>query len=41
MWELMRLDDTSPNVEKEKDRNQPSSSPTPMEKMFIWMGDIM
>jgi hypothetical protein len=32
MCELMKLDDTSPNVEKEKDHNQPSSSSTPMEK---------
>ncbi len=28
MCELMILDDTSPNVEKEKDHNQPSSSST-------------
>ncbi len=32
MCELMRPDDTSPNVEKEKDHNQPSSSSTPTEK---------
>jgi hypothetical protein len=34
MCELMRPNDTSPNVEKEKDHNQPSSSSTPTEKMF-------
>jgi len=32
MCELMRPDDTSPNVEKEKDHNQPSSSSTSMKK---------
>jgi hypothetical protein len=32
MCELMRSDDTSPNVEKEKDHNQPSSSSTSTEK---------
>jgi hypothetical protein len=31
----MTLDDTSPNVEKEKDQNQPSSSSTPMKKMLV------
>jgi len=41
MCELMRLDDTSPNVEKEKDHNQPSSSSTSTEKTFVQMGDIM
>jgi hypothetical protein len=41
MCELMKPDDTSPNVEKEKDHNQPSSSSTPMEKTFAQMGDIM
>jgi len=41
MCELMTLDGTSPNVEKEKDHNQPSSSSIPMEKMFVRMGDIM
>jgi hypothetical protein len=25
-------------VEKKKDHNQPSSSSTPMEKAFAWMG---
>jgi hypothetical protein len=30
----MKIDDTSPNVEKKKDHNQPSSSSTSMEKMF-------
>jgi len=34
MCEFMTLDDTSPNVEEKKDRNQPSSSSTPMEKSF-------
>jgi hypothetical protein len=29
MCEFMRPDDASPNVEKEKDHNQPSSSSTP------------
>jgi hypothetical protein len=32
MCELMRLDDISPNVEKEKDHDQPSSSSTSTEK---------
>ncbi len=41
MCELMRLDDTSPNVEKEKDHNQPSSSSTSTEKTFARMGGIM
>jgi len=41
MCELMRPDDTSPNVEKQKDHNQPLSSSTPMEKKLAWMGDIM
>ncbi len=41
MCRLMTLDDTSPNVEKKKDHNQPSSSSTLMEKMFARMGDIM
>jgi len=41
MCKLMTLDDTSPNVEKKKDHNQPSSSSTLMEKMFIRMGDMM
>jgi hypothetical protein len=35
MCELMRLNDTSPNVEKEKDHNQPSCSSTSMEKTLI------
>ncbi len=30
-----------PNVEKEKDYNQPSSSSTSIEKMFVRMGNIM
>jgi len=30
-----------PNVEKNKDHNQPSNSSTSMEKMFARMGDIM
>ncbi len=41
MCEFMRLDDTSPNVEKEKDHNQPSSSSTSTEKTLAWMGHIM
>jgi hypothetical protein len=35
MCELLRSDDTSPNVEKEKDHNQPSSSSTSIEKTFV------
>jgi hypothetical protein len=34
MCKLMRPDDTSPNVKKEKDHNQPSSSSTSMKKTF-------
>ncbi len=41
MCELMRPDDTSSNVEKEKDHNQPSSSSTSTKKTFARMGDIM
>ncbi len=41
MCELMRPDDTSPNVEKKKDHNQLSSSSTSTEKMLVRMGDIM
>jgi len=41
MCELMRLDHTSPNVEKEKDHNQLSSSSTSTKKTLIRMGDIM
>jgi len=41
MCELMRSYDTSPNVEKKKDHNQPSSSSTSTEKMLARMGDIM
>jgi hypothetical protein len=37
----MTLNDTSPNVEKKMDHNQPSSSSTPVEKSFVRMGDIM
>jgi hypothetical protein len=37
----MRPDVTSPNMEKKKDHNQPSSSSTSMEKTFARMGDIM
>jgi hypothetical protein len=33
--------DISPNVEKENDHNQPSSSSAPTEKIFASMGDIM
>jgi len=39
MCELMRSDDASPNVEKKKDHNQPSSTST--QKTFAQMGDIM
>jgi hypothetical protein len=41
MCELMRPNDTSPNVEKKKNHNQPSSSSTPTEKTLVQMGDIM
>jgi hypothetical protein len=41
MWGLMTLDDTSPNVKKKKDHNQPSSSSTPTKKVLAWMGDII
>jgi hypothetical protein len=41
MCELMKLDDTSPNVEKKRDHNQLSSSSTPTEKTLAQMGDIM
>ncbi len=41
MCELMRLDDTPPNVEKDKDHNQLSSSSTSTEKTLVQMGDIM
>ncbi len=34
MCELMKLNDMSPNVEKEKDHNQPSNSSTSTEKTF-------
>jgi hypothetical protein len=30
-----------PKVGKKKDHNQPSSSSTPMEKVFVRMGDAM
>jgi hypothetical protein len=41
MCELMKPNDYSPDVEKEKDHNQPSSSSTSMEKTHVQMGDIM
>jgi len=41
MCGLMTPDDTSPNVKKEKDHNQPSSSSTPTKKTFTRMGDVM
>jgi arginine deiminase len=41
MCELMILDDTSLDVEKEKDHNQPSSSSTSLKKTLAQMGDIM
>ncbi len=37
----MILDDTSLDVEKEKDHNQPSSSSTSLKKTLAQMGDIM
>jgi hypothetical protein len=38
MCGLMTPNDTSPNVEKEKDHNQLSSSSTPMKKgLFEWV----
>jgi len=37
----MRPNDTSSNVEKEKDHNQPSNSSTSTKKMFVRMGDII
>jgi hypothetical protein len=41
MCELMRLDDTSPNVEKKKVHYQLSNSSTSTKKMLTQMGDIM
>jgi hypothetical protein len=41
MCELMRPYDTSPNVEKKEDHNQPSSSSTSTEKTRARMGDII
>jgi hypothetical protein len=41
MCELMRPDNTSTNVKKKKDHNQPSSSFNSTEKMIVRMGDIM
>jgi hypothetical protein len=41
MCKLTTPIDTSPNVEKKKDHNQPSSSSTPIEKTFARMGDTM
>ncbi len=41
MCKLMRSNDTSPNVEKKKDHNQPSSSFTSTKKILTRMGDIM
>ncbi len=35
MCELMRLDDTSPNVEKKKNHNQPSNHPPPQKKHLL------
>jgi hypothetical protein len=35
MCELMTPDDTSPNVKKKKDHNQPSSPSTFMKKTFV------
>jgi hypothetical protein len=41
MCGLLTLNDTSPNVGKNKDHNQPSSSSSPTKKTFVQMGDIM
>ncbi len=41
LCEFMRPNDTSPNVEKKKNHNQPSSSSTFKEKALVRMGDIM
>jgi hypothetical protein len=41
MCEPMKPDDTSPNVEKNKDHNQPSSSSPSTKKALARMGDIM
>jgi hypothetical protein len=41
MCELVKPYDTSPNVEKEENHNQPSSSSTSTEKALARMGDIM
>jgi hypothetical protein len=41
MCGFMTSNNTSFNVEKKKDHNQPSSSSTPIEKAFVQMGDIM
>jgi len=37
----MKPDDTSPNVEKEKDHNQTSSTSTSIKKTLARMGEIM
>ncbi len=34
-------DNESDDEEADEDHNQPSSSSTSIEKMFVWMGDIM
>jgi len=41
MCKIMKPDDTSPNVEKKKDHNLPSSSSTSTQKTVAQMGDIM
>jgi len=41
MCELMKPNDTSSNVKKKEDHNQPSSSSTFTKKMLTRMGDIM
>jgi hypothetical protein len=41
MCKFMRPNDTSPNVEKEENHNQPSSSSTPTKKTLDRMGGIM
>jgi hypothetical protein len=41
MCGFLTLNDTSSNVGKKKDHNQPSSSSNPTKKTFVQMGDIM
>jgi hypothetical protein len=41
MCGLLTPNDTSPNIEKKRDHNEPSSSSTPTEKTLARMGDII